>query len=82
MKTGIILLKLMFIVIGLILIAGAIIANLCNRKFFKTAEKTTAAITNIEVTKHRSNGETDYCHTVYVTYEADGVQYDNIRLGC
>lgn len=81
MKTGILILKLIFIVIGLAMTAGAIIVGLHNKKFFRNAEQTTAVITDIESTRNRRNGVTEYNHTVYVTYEVDGVQYNKVRLG-
>lgn len=80
-KKTIIILKVIFIAVGLVMISGAVIISLYNRKFFKTAEKTTAVITDIEVSQHWHNGKKDSRHTVYVTYEVDGVQYDNISLG-
>lgn len=81
MKTGILILKLIFIVIGMAMTAGAIIVGLHNKKFFRNAEQTTAVITDIESTRNRRNGVTEYNHTVYVTYEVDGVQYNKVRLG-
>lgn len=81
MKTGILILKLIFIVIGLAMTVGAIIVGLHSKKFFRNAEQTTAVITDIESTRNRRNGVTEYNHTVYVTYEVDGVQYNKVRLG-
>lgn len=81
MKTGILILKLTFIVLGLVMTAGAIIVGLYNKKFFRNAEQTTAVITDIESTRNRRNGVTEYNHTVYVSYEADGVQYNKVWLG-
>lgn len=81
MKMGILILKLIFIVLGLAMTAGAIIAGIHNKKFFRNAEHTTAVITEIGSTRYTRNGETEYKHTVYVTYEVDGVQYNKVRLG-
>lgn len=76
-----IILKIVLILAGVGLIIGAIAINKSDKKFYKTAKKTKAVISDIETTHTKRNGKTKTNHETYVTYEVDGFTYENIHLG-
>ncbi len=81
MKKTNILFVVIFMIVAVVVIGGAWTIQQQSKVFFETAEKTTAAISDIEIRKYEQNGETKYEHSVYVTYEVGGVVYEHISLG-
>ncbi|MCI8667979.1 MAG: DUF3592 domain-containing protein [Lachnospiraceae bacterium] len=72
--------KYVTLIFGVISIALALFIHFRNNAFFKNAEKTNAYISRIESERYRRNGKTKYRHTAYVTYEVNGVRYEDIEL--
>lgn len=68
------------LILGIILVAFACFIYYRNNAFFRKAEKTNAYISRIETERSRRNGKIKYHHTAYVTYEVNGVRYENIKL--
>lgn len=67
---------LIFMFAGMFFITVMLNIYFDNMGFFKEAEKTTAVITDIEKNPYK---KTDY--NVYISYEIDGVKYENVNLG-
>lgn len=67
-----------FATIGLWAVIGGVITTLISAKFMKNAEPVTAVITDIQHYREHDGKEG---HDVYVTYQYDGVEYEDISLG-
>lgn len=69
---------MIFLVLGLVFLVFGLCLKKNNQQFFETARESKAVISEIE-TYRDSDG--DKRHRTYVTYEIDGVLYENISYG-
>lgn len=86
MKNKIILYKLAAIIPGILMILLGINITVSNNKFMKNNPKTTAMITDIEITYRDNHNSKHKPHEnenreFLVTYTVDGETYENIKTG-
>ncbi|MGN0621646.1 MAG: DUF3592 domain-containing protein [Porcipelethomonas sp.] len=65
-----------FAAVGAIFMIAACVMLAADSSFMKTAEETTAVITDIDTDRRVSHGEERTDHTVYIEYIADGEVYN------
>lgn len=86
MKNKILLYKLVAIIPGILMILLGINITVSNNKFMKSNPKTTAMITDIEITYRDNHNSNKRLHEnenreFLVTYTVDGETYENIKTG-
>ena len=73
------LMGIIYAVIGIIFLAVGIIVSVHNKEFFKNSKQTDAVISKIDKDYYRaSDGERRTQHNVWVKYEVNGIQYEQL----
>lgn len=71
---------LIFFVVGIMIAVVGFVADESNKEFMETAKETEGVISDIETYRSGSGKRRKTSHRAYVTYEVDGVRYEDIRL--
>lgn len=77
-------LGIVFLIVGILIVIGAVVFRIRSIKFYATAVETTATIERIEEYEAYDNVDEEYKikHNVYIEYDTqDGEHYDNVELG-